>query len=67
MASYFRCIYSLKVIIVAPSDNIRIMSDITESTPEWKMYLNGKLVNSFDGTTRPFFSDPETLENQRNC
>lgn len=47
------------VLIVAPSDNIRIMSDITENVPAWNMYLNGKLVNSFDGKSRPVFSNPQ--------
>ena len=47
------------VLIVAPSDNIRIMSDITENVPVWNMYLNGKLVNSFDGKSRPVFSNPQ--------
>ena len=47
------------VLIVAPSDNIRIMSDITENVPAWNMYLNGKLVNSFDGKSRPVFRNPQ--------
>ena len=47
------------VLIVAPSNNIRIMSDITENVPAWNMYLNGKLVNSFDGKSRPVFSNPQ--------
>ena len=47
------------VLIVAPSDNIRIMSDITENVPVWNMYLNGSLVNSFDGKSRPVFSNPQ--------
>ena len=47
------------VLIVAPSDNIRIMSDITENVPAWNMFLNGKFVNSFDGKSRPVFSNPK--------
>ena len=35
------------------------MSDITENVPAWNMYLNGKLVNSFDGKSRPVFSNPQ--------
>ena len=47
------------VLIVAPSDNIRIMSDITENVPARNMFLNGKFVNSFDGKSRPVFSNPK--------
>ena len=52
-------LYFKNVLIVAPSDNIRIMSDKTEDVPAWNMYLNGKKVNSFDGKSRPVFRNPQ--------
>ena len=55
------------VIIVAPSTNI-IIRDEQEYGPAdmentnniglWNMFLNGELVNSFNGTTAPIFSEP---------
>lgn len=56
------------VLIVAPSKNIQVL-DGKEYGPadknnlsnvgEWKMFLNGDLVNSFDGTTIPIFNNPQ--------
>lgn len=47
------------VLMVAPTDSICIMTDMTENVPAWKMYLNGEFVNSFDGKSRPVFRNPQ--------
>ena len=55
------------VIIVAPSTNIIIINkqeygpadmENTNNIGLWNMFLNGELVNSFNGTTAPIFSEP---------
>ena len=56
------------VIIVAPSTDDVIVNGIeqgpsnpnnTEDIGDWKMFLNGKMVNSFTGTSTPIFNNPE--------
>jgi hypothetical protein len=68
------------VLIVAPSKNIQVIEgkeygpadhDNLKNIGEWKMFLNGELVNSFIGTSIPIFSNPQRhvdkyLQNDEN-
>ena len=56
------------VIIVAPSKNILIINEKEYGPADkenisdmgvWKVFLNGKLVNTFNGKTIPLFDNPE--------
>lgn len=56
------------VIIVAPSRDVVVKDgleygpadkDNLENIGEWKMFLNGKVVNAFSGKSQPIFDNPQ--------
>lgn len=63
------------VLIVAPSDKVRITNDgksVTESVDSgsakglWLMFLNGFQVNSFDGSSKPYLNHNNQRNNYKN-
>ena len=65
------------VIIVAPSRDIVVLNGIEygpanknnlENIGEWKMFLNGNIVNSFSGKSTPIFNNPsQQVERYNKC
>ncbi len=60
-------------IVVAPSDNVNIETTLSDGRSvergvvnkgSWNIYHKGKLVDSFEGTTKPIFSNPDNIINK---
>ena len=54
----------LNIVIVAPSENITVLKETAEEEGvknggTWNVFYRGKKVDSFEGTKKPIFEDPE--------
>ena len=54
----------LNIVIVAPSDNVQVETETAtekgvKNGGTWNVFYRGKKVDSFEGTKKPIFEDPE--------